>query len=282
MSRAQRTLWHYTDAAGLHGIITSGRIRLGDARFLNDRTEREYGVSLITEVLADELQSGDEGKHFLAFTAKYMRDRATRAVHVCSFSEVPTTISQWQRYGADGYGYCLGFSHASLRRLQNSSVELRKVIYRPSRQREIVRTRLRTLRAAYEHASKNREESMPEYILVGTSAALSAAYLDGLALELKDPSFSDEREWRLIHRRLREGTATADAEPEIRFTARGNIVKPFVELELRPPKLRPALSDVVCGPRLDGELAVATTACFLRSAGHMVEPTWSELHKVWR
>lgn len=281
MSRAPRTLWHYTDAAGLYGIISSGRIRLGDARFLNDRTEREYGIKLITEVLVDELQSGGDDKPFLAFTAKYLRDRAAYTVHVCSFSEVAITISQWQRYGADGYGYCLGFALPALRRLQNTSVRLRKVVYRPRRQREIVRTRIRTLREAYRMASEGRDESMPEHILLGTSAVLSAAALDGLALELKDPSFSDEREWRLIHRRLSHGVS-AGATPSIKFAARGNVVKPFVELELSHPKAGPFLTDLVCGPRLDGELAIATAAYFLRSVGHTIEPSWSELHRVWR
>lgn len=38
------TLWHYTDAAGLLGIIREGRIRLTNARYLNDEAELRRGV----------------------------------------------------------------------------------------------------------------------------------------------------------------------------------------------------------------------------------------------
>jgi hypothetical protein len=280
VTTSRKILWHYTDTAGFHGIIRSNRLRLGDARFLNDRTERQYGISIVMQVIADELKRGQD--HFLAFTAHYLKRRETHAVHVCSFSEVSNSISQWQRYGADGYGYCLGFSPASLRRLKTTELQLKRVVYKPRRQRELVRTRLETFREAFRIAAEDRDESMPMDVLLGTSAALAAMVLDGIALELKDSSFSDEREWRLIHRTLSDAKRTGISQ-DVEFTPRGHFVKPFIEIALpKGPKGRSPLAAVVCGPRSDGSLAVETASYFLRATGHAVEASWSELQKVWR
>lgn len=280
MVASRKLLWHYTDAAGFHGIVRSNRLRLGDAQFLNDRTERQYGIAIVMEVIADHLRQSQD--HFLAITAYHLRRRETRTVHVCSFSEVPNSISQWQRYGADGYGYCLGFLPPVLKRLSSTDLQLQRVEYNPARQRKLVRSTLETLREAFRIASTSRDDSMPMEILISTSAVVAAIVFESLALRLKDSSFSDEREWRLIH------TAPADGKQKpiaqgLEFAARGHFVKPFVEIETsRGSKHRSSLAAVVCGPRLDGSLSVATASYFLRATGHAIDATWSELHKVWR
>lgn len=276
------TLWHYTDAAGLHGIVRSNSLRLGDARFLNDRTEREYGIGVVMRVIAEEMQNDGDYHHLLAITAHYLKQRDTYTIHVCSFSELPNSISQWQRYGADGYGYCLGFASTALKRLQSRDLKLKRIIYNHKRQREAVRQQIRTLCEAFRIAHDTREESMPAEILLGTSAALSALVLEGLALELKDSSFADEREWRLIQR-----TPTKSGEiaclPDIQFAARGMYVKPFVDVALPSgAKRRAPLLSLICGPRLDGSLAIASASYFLRACGRDFDASWSDLHKVWR
>src|SRR5881227_1194363 len=40
--RLPQTLWHYTDHIGLTGILESSILRLGDTRFVNDRTEHSF------------------------------------------------------------------------------------------------------------------------------------------------------------------------------------------------------------------------------------------------
>lgn len=279
MSPSRKILWHYTDTAGFHGIVRNNRLRLGDARFLNDRTEREYGIKLVISTIAEHLKEGQD--HFLAMTGHFLQ-RNEHRVHVCSFSEVPDSISQWQRYGADGYGYCLGFSAALLRKLETTELTLCRVEYKPNRQREMVQQRLHLLREGYRLAAARRESDMPEHILIGTSAALAAVVLDSIALQLKDPSFADEREWRLIHRALRPIKSDDGAQP-LDFAPRGYFVKPFIEVELTlRRRARSPLTSVACGPRVDGDLAVSTATYFLRATGHAIDAEWSPLHRTWR
>src|SRR2546423_4685399 len=107
------TLWHYTDANGLFGITTSRQLRFGDARFLNDRTERTHGERVLEQVFAEEAERDDDDA-----TRKFQElirvMRSPDRLYIASFSATKESISQWQRYGADGAGYCIGFDSKRL------------------------------------------------------------------------------------------------------------------------------------------------------------------------
>lgn len=108
---APTTLWHYTDVAGLSGILSSSTLHLGDARCLNDRTERSYGVTVVEQALKTAIAEGDE-TGLLARVDGYMdHDLSRTDLYLCSFSATSESLSQWQRYGADCRGYCIGFNY---------------------------------------------------------------------------------------------------------------------------------------------------------------------------
>jgi hypothetical protein len=48
---APNIVYHYTDDAGLRGIIESGTLWYTDVSYLNDPSEFKYGVSIATNVL---------------------------------------------------------------------------------------------------------------------------------------------------------------------------------------------------------------------------------------
>ena len=104
-------LWHYTDSGGFFGIVNSGTLRFGSAGFLNDQTEREYGWRVVNDVLDEEIRRNDHLSGFFRFV-KEITDPVQFSGHtfVSSLSERNESISQWQRYGADGRGYCLGLN----------------------------------------------------------------------------------------------------------------------------------------------------------------------------
>ncbi len=52
-------VFHYTDAAGLQGMLSNHRIWLTDHRFLNDKTEYAYTKALARDIL-DKLDSSDD------------------------------------------------------------------------------------------------------------------------------------------------------------------------------------------------------------------------------
>jgi hypothetical protein len=58
-------LWHYTDAAGLSGILTSGKIRATHVAHLNDPTEIVHGEELAS-LLAKNLAWPERSEHVTA------------------------------------------------------------------------------------------------------------------------------------------------------------------------------------------------------------------------
>jgi len=47
-------IYHYSDAAGLRGIVESGKLWLSDIFSLNDPSELRHGISYVTEILKEK------------------------------------------------------------------------------------------------------------------------------------------------------------------------------------------------------------------------------------
>jgi hypothetical protein len=279
-------LWHYTDINGLLGIVREGVLRFSDARFLNDRTEQAYGRDVIKKVLAEEARAvaemypGKDELPTILTLAQGMLDPGALGsrLYLCSLTEEPDSISQWQRYGADGRGYCLGFQSGKL--TFDRSVGLVKMVYAPSHQRQLLGTHIHQfiralLAGRYDgllarFASKNRTPH---------TAALLAMAIEPLALRLKNPKFKDEREWRLI--------VTIDAKESIdervEFAARDNYPKPYVPMRLLDPGSKLPIRAVVCGPRLESVLARSAVHHLVGAAGYIdTHVQMSDLTSTWR
>jgi hypothetical protein len=274
---SRELLWHYTDAAGLFGILSSRQLRFGDARFLNDRTERVYGSEFVDAVLT-ELEANDRSGMVREVRAELAFRKIDR-LYVCSLCETHNSMSQWQRYGADGHGYCIGFDAAGLDTvLDPERVPRVAMNYDPGEQRQLV---IAAATGAAEMYTDFTEavEPQKEGILVSLPAP---GDLPTVMLRLKNPDFRGEHEWRYFV----EGYDWADDGTEEDFAVRGTYVKPFIELPRRS-KYRPLdplpVTNVVCGPRLDGEIAVPSVERFLRSRGYdNVKVELSPLAKSWR
>lgn len=290
VARRPRTLYHYTDAGGLYGILSGQTLRFGDVRFLNDRTELQYGRRLVARVLESEAVRQDP-LQLLSATQRSLERVGSRSRYLYTFSlsETRESISQWQRYGANGRGYCIGFSLSQLQSTFGDGVRLRKVIYAEREQRKVVHAALDDLRAKLER-----------YLAANQGAALSrgpklagaglALMLDELPIELKTDWFKDEKEWRLITEinapPADEEAWPAKDEPTMSFARRGDYVRPFIDLApvaSTATSARLPIACIVTGPRLDSALAKASIDDFLRSLGHpKVEIEHSRLAEIWR
>jgi hypothetical protein len=285
--RRHPALWHYTDTAGATGIIREGVLRFGDAAFLNDRTERWYGRNLVAEVLAGEAPIAWEmfGRHrpsigtILRVAADFAREAPlSSTLFLCSFSETPQSISQWQRYAADGHGYCLGFDAKALSR--SGSGALVKMAYRRSRQIDIISRQIAKLVRAYLEGAFSLRSGLSTGERTAAAAMRIVLELEPVTLELKNPTFEDEKEWRLIRE-----FGIADAELSLEFAIRGAYPKPFLPISFGTDAVATPLPlrQVVCGPRLDEELAIPAMQQLLRASGYPhALVTISELRRTWR
>jgi hypothetical protein len=110
-------IYHYTNAAGLRGIMQSGTVWLTDAFALNDPSEFAHGLSHAVTALQQRARKiGPTAEPFTRIFAEFQMHGVHRAIHinVASFSEDGDDLGQWRAYGDDGRGFALGFESAML------------------------------------------------------------------------------------------------------------------------------------------------------------------------
>src|SRR5689334_21356612 len=83
-----RVVYHYTSAAGLIGILSSGIVRGTYAALQNDTSEIAYGASVCLEVLESELRtrSGVQRTLLERVVGLMREDMSPHGVYVTSFS----------------------------------------------------------------------------------------------------------------------------------------------------------------------------------------------------
>jgi hypothetical protein len=111
-------IFHYTGAAGLNGILSSGTIRLTDAFQLNDPTELTHGLTLLDQVLDEAAKNGPgELGVFHSHIKRFVKEggvRETAHYFVGSFSLLGDDLSQWRSYADNGRGFVLEFDAGKL------------------------------------------------------------------------------------------------------------------------------------------------------------------------
>lgn len=268
------TLYHYTDARGLLGIIETRALWATDFRYLNDGKELLYPY----EPLLHEL----EGYEFPLLAAVKSRldqicmGRAadpTGGVFVACLSATRDEPGQWLRLGGAGGGYALRLDVEML-----SATSL----YPATSQHGRLRMRLRTgpREVGYGDDLRDSEIERLAGLLAGAPAPgseivppeLAAAVLDDLAL-IKHDAFGAEREYRLVVHAL-ERTAlrhnsqtiaqavTATADVRLRATDSG-LLAPYVAIGFDPQ----ALIEVLIGPTAMPQLQQASVEKLLVYCG---------------
>jgi hypothetical protein len=278
VTTSPQTLWHYTDAAGMLGIVNSRQLRFGDAQFLNDRTERQYGQVLRKSVIeaaaaanpSDVVRNIDTALDWLRADHLYL----------CSFSANDNeSISQWQRYGANGSGYCIGFNTADLdAELSPHQVYRAPIIYDPAEQRRILIESLDISLKAYETSASSSPATTDTHWI---DLAIASEEVGRAEKQMKSHYFHDEEEWRYF-REIHEDQSTHHVPVE--FHARGHYVKPFIAFPPRHEQLPPLpITHIICGPRLDTELAIQSVTRFTTFCGYPnVTVARSKLCEIWR
>lgn len=197
------------------------------------------------------------------------------------------SISQWQRYGADGFGYCLGIDAKKLLGLDDfTNVWLRRLVYVPDQQNALVERVLTSFRRylwPYVSYLSKEDVQLATNTRTGMPDVRDHLVLDlsSLALVLKNPHFQDESEWRLIFLAPRSHWSIRNM---IGFTERSNILKPHIDIAVRNLERgdRLPITEIVCGPRLDQALARLSVEQLLEVNEHtvtMIHP--SQLSGVW-
>ena len=201
--------YHYTNIAGLMGIINSKSLWFTDHAFLNDKYEIEKGLtSLLSHFSADEQNSFMEGFKIHNWHTRYC---------IVSLSRSHEILSQWRAYADDAKGVAIGFNGQFL---VNAGVKYKECIY--SDHDKIAKK----LESKYEQFIKSvvnnweERESIPKFDVwvVDNKSKFIAVVED--TMNLKNSSFESEQEVR--------GLLAVD-RTEIKIRVSEGLIVPYIE-----------------------------------------------------
>jgi len=261
-------LWHYTDAAGLQGILSSGKIRATHVAHLNDPTEIVHGEELVS-LFARNLKWPEEYVHGNAALRKFADEWPTSRVSaltdafVASFcADDGNRLSQWRGYGGAGLGYSIGFRRVSI--AQKEPVRLFKVTYQTYQPGANVNKLDEAFRTILRVVERDVSRGIPADEAIAKSCHEMIRRASLAALRLKHDGFKEEQEWRLIAAGDFENSPVS--RPDFRPAARGLI--PYVEVDLRDESGRLPLRKIFVGPAHNAQSSVKAVQGLLKSRGY--------------
>jgi hypothetical protein len=237
-------LYHYTDLAGLTGVVESGTLWATDIHNLNDITEVSYSREMLGRL--GETLSADLDPEYAVFVvgqaaAAMATSESTPDMFVASLSDDGDNLSQWRSYASLGRGIAIGFDREELeKRARAQGFTLVPIMYETAEQETHL---LQALTEAVEiirdwGADPPNAPTAPEQVL---SLGLGLTFA---AMFVKSPFFRDEREWRLVRlivpgvwdartmKRKRNGVQVLFEEIELIDRVSGET--PIVELVIGP------------------------------------------------
>ena len=257
-------VYHYTSAAGFHGIVTQRALRATNFSFLNDPTEIAYGKSVVDRVLVRESVQDDEFGAFVTAVTKTMDARALSEVYVTCFTELGDDLSQWRAYGSSAAArYAVGFDTGPLKRIQQTSGDIgfARVLYDQALQESAVRE---MLVHAYKFTQENPAIEQAYFV------SATAREIGRILPLLKSPAYHAEREWRAVL------ISNADQVAALEFdTSRGSI-RPYVMLPFVAEEPLPIVSLRVMAPSRP-EPALKAAGLLLRKSGLSLVPVHSDV-----
>lgn len=274
MKRLPETIYHYTSANGLHGILSSGILYFTDSLFLNDRNERKNFYLL----LRDYLKTWDREQREILFQRYFKApDYISRCLEqtnpadtgasrhfVLSCSEEKDSLPMWNYYTRSMHaaGYNLHFETKSLLQQlkahpffkaagRRSRLLCRGVVYEEAVKNKILRQVLEAFTSKWE--ADDSRESRNRLLL-----ALDRAF-EQLSLFYKDKAFAHEKEIRIVisasNRTIHRLFSSAERETgPYRFRQVRGAQTPYLALDV--VEKGTVITGVTAGPALDKEMAV--------------------------
>lgn len=185
-------------------------------------------------------------------------------VCVCSFSEDGDSLSQWRAYGGSS-GFAIGFSGEVLgAAVEKQNCFLAQCIYDPAAQLEMVRALVEEV--LDENLSKSwvTGDRDADDVFSKTGGNL-LPYLYRYAPMLKDQSFEEEREWRIISRPI--------LAHSLDYREGRSLIVPYYRLPLWEDGQKTQVYEVIVGPTRDGERSMRSVSRLIRGRG-VIKDRW--------
>lgn len=265
-TKPPKSLYHYTSAEGLLGILATKSIRATSIRYMNDTREFQLALALAEREIDARIPSNGprylRGMHSLLLDA--LRHTHEVDVFVTCFSENGDVLSQWRGYTPAGQGYSIGIASATLMASSGKKAEhqLGACIYDSERAGTLI---ARIVNAVVRYAERERvHDSAHASRVHRESFHLFSQLLSLAGPRIKDPAFKEEAEWRLI------AAATAFEQPGPSFRAGRSTLVPYYLFPFAQDNGRFGVREIIISPTADPKLSSQAVGALLGS--HRLSP----------
>ncbi len=250
------TLYHYTDQNGFMGILTTQELWASKIQYLNDEKEHTLALELTASHLKELIKKTKDIElkcrlEYYLETIPYIKNQN---ICVCSLTENGDLLSQWRGYSRDLGGYSIGFNTCALIPfITNQGFELTQCIYDLEMQKKKVSDMIETMVIEFNH-EVGLDYKMPAYYKSGD---VFLERLSKIAPILKDASFAEEAEWRIL--------ATVKFE-DLEFRAGRSMLTPYCKINLDYREHRDfdrLIDEIIVGHTPHPDLAVSATEAFI-------------------
>ena len=262
-------LYHYTGLDTLFNIVSTREIRASSVHYMNDALEINHACAQMQELMRPYIAFGSataNGEIATQFSQWLERvpDDTSRTVCVFSLSEEPNSLSQWRSYTPHGKGVRIEFNGSEFNQnTVNQKFVIGKCIYTQQEQSDYMSAVFQYVcQLARDGRISEGAQGEPLYSYVHIFDKHASDFYQLLAL-IKHPSFSEEKEWRII------STLKTDHEGcELRMGK--SMLIPYVTLSLPDTGM---FKSVMLGPSEHTKLSVASLRSYLRNHCNYVDHT---------
>ncbi|NEJ95262.1 DUF2971 domain-containing protein [Rhizobium leguminosarum] len=268
-----RTLFHYTSAQGLIGILGEHKIWFSDATFMNDGSETTWGINLVTvaidQLIADKpAEEKDAGEALKIEVGRAME--ALQPVIFCMSSR-NNLLNQWRDYGKDVVPYSIEFDVQEFEKWGGKTfpIFLTKIVYNYSFQQKLIRDLLTSIYMKTIELRGSRQyfdEEEGQRLLRG-----AAVEIVSLITRFKNSSFDAEEEWRAICYRPQ----VANVVRKYRSSSLG--VVPYYEWHATDEPKQLPIKSVTVGPSPYAQVSDLALKQFLADKGYDVPTHYSTI-----
>jgi hypothetical protein len=266
-------MYHYTNAAGFHGIVEASSIHATHIAFMNDAEEYKHAVQMLWKVLDSEHNGLTEAQERIV---RVMKDNLRRTepanyypVFVACFSMLDDDLSQWRAYGGQNAGFNIGVNINHMVHFARQWAEtydfvgyVMAAIYDEAEKIELVTTVANYVLSRYPvHEANQQAVNKEEYAQHWVTDFFSLASL--LAPLMKHDKFKAEAEWRLVLTPLKT--------EHVHFRPKQGLISPYVKVGLKGQTFEGfdhPYRKVVVGPTRYGALNHLAAMSILSLKGH--------------
>ncbi len=286
--RNPECIYHYTDAAGLYGIINSRALWATNSHFLNDPNETTYPKDVRDSVLSKRCKKSSGIESDLLHHAQQALDHSNsildpyRYLFYTSFSYEGDRLSQWTRYGDSGRGFAIGFDGvAILTSLKGMATDdedgiqptwsILGIHYDVDHQETLVGEMIDLAVEEFENIRTDLTDCLGcEAKARCLAGEFLAQYVSLAVLSFKKSGFAEEEEVRMVPSNSLEMATRKSNFPRCARAA-GSSLSTYVEVPLREVKTnRLPIKEIVVGPGANFENAREALTQYLPSMSYEV------------